>query len=507
MEAKHSHRAMGKKGGLTTMKEMDLAAYINGDRGELTIEEKLIGNFIGYQGYCFVECDALISADDFMSGKCSQLYRSIKRLNDAGTHIDIATVYTDLQEHNIRDISPIELSQLSTCERSEPYKLASYVWEQSRRRQMITTLGQALQDLSRNDKELSSTLEGIRKAIDDATAKEREQYVRLDKPMGELMGEVVKRANGEINQGIMTGFTIVDEKGGFQPTDLVIIAGDTSMGKTSLAMCMIKNIAESGTPCAVYSMEMSSEQLCARLLAVDIDDNKPSGAIVPSSSDILYNQLSIEQYEHVHNAYMRIGRIPIYIDTRASHDIDDICSSIRALVYMRGVKVVVLDYIQLVSVKRQSDDVKAMDKIARDLKVLAKELGIVVIALSQLARVKEGSSPIPTIKRLRNSGGIEQAADNIYLIFRAEYYKTQYPGGWASYPTHNTALLIRAKGRNIGTAERLLEFCPAATAYRNYDADRYQRNISQQAAPAPKQPSSDDINRHWADGIGGEEPF
>lgn len=371
---------------------------------------------------------------------------------------------------------------------------------------MITTLGQALQDLSRNDKELSSTLEGIRKAIDDATAKEREQYVRIDKPMGELMGEVVKRANGEINQGIMTGFTIVDEKGGFQPTDLVIIAGDTSMGKTSLAMCMIKNIAENGTPCAVYSMEMSSEQLCARLLAVDIDDNKPSGAIVPSSSDILYNQLSIEQYEHVHNAYMRIGRIPIYIDTRASHDIDDICSSIRALVYMRGVKVVVLDYIQLVSVKRQSDDVKAMDKIARDLKVLAKELGIVVIALSQLARVKEGSSPIPTIKRLRNSGGIEQAADNIYLIFRAEYYKTQYPGGWASYPTHNTALLIRAKGRNIGTAERLLEFSPAATAYRNYDADRYQRNISQQAAPAPKQPSSDD-NRHWADGIGGEEPF
>ena len=238
-----------------------------------------------------------------------------------------------------------------------------------------------------------------------------------------------------------------------------------------------------------------------------MDDNKQVGQVLPSSSDILYNNLNVEQYTVVHNAYTRIGNLPIYIDMRASHDIDEICASIRALVYVHKVKVVVLDYIQLVDVKRQSDDVKAMDKIARDLKVLAKELGIVVIALSQLSRVKEGSSPVPTMRRLRNSGGIEQAADNIYLIFRAEYYKTQYPGGWSTYPTHNTALLIRAKGRNIGMAERLLEFCPAATAYRNYDAARYQAHNGQANKSKLAQPSSEATASNWSQGLVDDTPF
>lgn len=492
------------------MKELDLLSYINGERGELTIEEQLIGNFIGYQGYGFIECSTLLKPDDFLSGKCAELYKSCKRLSDAGTHIDIATVYADLMQHGVDDIKPIELSQLSTCVRSEPHKLAMYVWEQSRRRQLMAQLGKAIQDISKPELPLSGVIEDVRKVIDETTAKERENYVKLLQPMDELMNSVMKRANGEVADGIHTGFTIIDEKGGFQPSDLIILAGDTSMGKTSLAMCILKNIAESGTPCAIYSMEMSSEQLCARLLAVDIDDNKDAGTVVPSSSDILYKQLDLAQYTVVYNSYKRIGNMPIYIDMRASHDIDDICASIRSLVYMHRVKVVAIDYIQLVDVKKQADDVKAMDRIARDLKVLAKELGIVVIALSQLSRVKEGTSPVPTMRRLRNSGGIEQAADSVYLIFRAEYYKTQYPGGWSTYPTHNTALLIRAKGRNIGIAERLLEFSPAATAYRNYDPERYKRNNAEQNVSAqrmPSEPSINDIDKAWSAGLTGVEAF
>lgn len=489
------------------MDNMTLEQLILGEKAELTIEEQLIGNMIAFVDDNVAECLRILKADDFTSGRCAALYNSVVRLSKQGTRIDIGTVYTDLVEHNVRDVSAVELARLTSCERTDPYRLAVHIAEQSRRRTLMVSLSQAIKDVGAADKPLSGIVEGIRKVIDEAIATEKQHYVCLREPMKELMEAIIKRSNGDVAEGIMTGFTIIDEKGGLQPSDLNIVAGDTSMGKTSLAMCIIKNIAQAGTPCAVYSMEMSCEQLCARLLAVDMDDNKQVGQVLPSSSDILYNNLNVEQYTVVHNAYTRIGNLPIYIDMRASHDIDEICASIRALVYVHKVKVVVLDYIQLVDVKRQSDDVKAMDKIARDLKVLAKELGIVVIALSQLSRVKEGSSPVPTMRRLRNSGGIEQAADNIYLIFRAEYYKTQYPGGWSTYPTHNTALLIRAKGRNIGMAERLLEFSPAATAYRNYDAARYQAHNGRENKSKLAQPSSEATASNWSQGLVDDTPF
>lgn len=433
---------------------------------DTTIEEQLIGNFIGFQGFGFKDCVSLITADDFADQRMAKLFAICDDLHKRGVEINIATVYAEIMRAGINSISIADLTAISTVDRSVPAELANYVKEMSRRRKLSDTFMQATHDVLDPNADANEVAERVRKVIDGLNAEIKKNFVAIGEPMAALMNEVVKRSNGEAVEGIKSGFAIIDEKGGLQLSDLNIVAGDTSAGKTSLAMCIIKNVAASGVPCAVYSMEMSATQMAARLLSVGTVDRNDDSCV--SGSDILYMPLDYATFNKVDESYRKVSGLPIYIDTRASHSIEELAMNIRSMVYTTGVKVVMVDYIQLIGSKQATDEVRQMDIIARELKVVAAELNICVIALSQLNRPKDGINPVPNLRRLRNSGGIEQAADNIYLIYRAEVYNKAYPGGWSTYPTKGTALLMRAKGRSIGLAERLLKFIPKATAYFDY---------------------------------------
>lgn len=423
------------------------------------VEEALIGFILADVGNRFFKDvrELLPSAACFDDRTCSEIWKAMLKLDDDLRNMDIMSVYVKLQELGSA-IVPAMLARLASRANSgsDAVAMAKYLRAVAERRNFVQGMQKAVEDALVED-DLTVAMATARKTLQTFEEERATGITAISQPMIELLMAIEDRVNGKEEESIYTDFCMIDEKGGLHPTDLNIIAGATSMGKTSFGLCVLKNVAAKGVPCAVYSLEMSSQQLCARLIAQDGDG--------VSSSELMYQKLDAPTYSKVITWGQALSTLPIYFDESSVQDLDGLCASIRNIVYQQGVRVVLVDYIQLLKVRNIADDVKAMADAARELKNLAKQLNIVVIALSQLSRPREDRSPVPTLSKLRGSGGIEEAADNVYLIYRPEYYKKDFPGGWSMYSTKDAALLIRAKGRNIGVAERLLKFTPATTKY------------------------------------------
>jgi replicative DNA helicase len=271
--------------------------------------------------------------------------------------------------------------------------------------------------------------------------------------------------NGVKPDSTLTGFKDFDERGGFKPSNLILIGADSSQGKTSLADSIALNIAKSGSPIAVYSMEMTGVQLMTRIAA--IESNIPSFVI--SDRAMTENQLKT-----FNQAIGRLEHLPMYFDDRSSSSIDTIISSIRSLYLKHHIKGVFIDYLQILSVNSKNTNTEyLLAECARHLKNLAKELNIFVVLLSQLSR--DLQSPEPTLARLRGSGQVNEAADMTILIYRPEYYiKTygkvlHYPGSFKNVSTNGTALINVAKNRNGETFQFVCGFDEKTTKF--YDLD------------------------------------
>ena len=257
--------------------------------------------------------------------------------------------------------------------------------------------------------------------------------------------------------GTPTGFSELDNRsGGLQGSDLIIIAAESSVGKTAMSLTMSLNAAKYGARIAIYSMEMRAEQLTARIMAME------SGI---SSSNILYSRLDGGQLQKVEQGIGKIENLDIYFDDRSTSSIDTILSSIRYMKMKYGISGAIVDYLQILNVNmKNSNKEQQMGDVARRLKNVAKELDIWVIALSQLNRDRD--NPIPTLARLRDSGQIAEAADTVMLIYRPELYgKTSYPSGFSNVSVNGTAMIDIAKGRNIGTMKFICGFNAPTTHF------------------------------------------
>ena len=272
-----------------------------------------------------------------------------------------------------------------------------------------------------------------------------------------MMERVDANIKGTSDTFLQTGFRALDENGGFQVDDFDVIAADSSMGKTALAMNIAVSVAKGGKPVMVYSMEMTAPQLAARINA--------HAAGTPSSI-IQYKRLRQQQYLDLRNAVEQTDSLPIYFDDNSTSSADAIMSSIRLNARKTGIKMAIVDYLQiLTAVGQVRDQEKFLGEITRKFKNLAKELHINVTALSQLAR--NNQDPRPTLARLRGSGQVVEAADTVLLIWRPEVYgKTSYKD--SSAPVMGTAEIITAKGRNVGTGSFIVHFDPKLTYF--YDA-------------------------------------
>ncbi len=276
-----------------------------------------------------------------------------------------------------------------------------------------------------------------------------------------LVNQALKKiqdiANTEGMSGLPSGFTKLDNlTSGWQPSDLVILAARPGMGKTAFVMSMAKNMAiDFEVPVAIFSLEMSSVQLITRMISSE------TGL---SSSKLKKGNLEPHEWEQLNVKVKKLASAPIFIDDTPALSIFDLRAKARRLVSQHGVKIVIIDYLQLMtagsSSKGGGNREQEISTISRNLKALAKELNIPVIALSQLSRAVEtrGGSKRPLLSDLRESGAIEQDADIVSFIYRPEYYGTLEWDDEEHTPCEGQAELIIAKHRNGGLENIRLKF-------------------------------------------------
>ncbi len=274
-------------------------------------------------------------------------------------------------------------------------------------------------------------------------------------------------SNKEGLSGIPSGFDKVDKlTSGWQPSDLIIIAARPGMGKTALTLSMARNMAvNSNIPVAFFSLEMSSVQLITRLISSE------TGL---TSEKLRTGRLEKHEWEQLNVKVKTLEKAPLFIDDTPSLSIFDLRAKARRLVSQHKIRLIILDYLQLMTAGgslKGGNREQEISTISRNLKALAKELDVPVIALSQLSRAVEtrGGSKRPILSDLRESGAIEQDADIVSFIYRPEYYKIDEWDDEERTPTQGQAEFIVAKHRNGGLDNIRLKFIAQLGKFDNLD--------------------------------------
>lgn len=263
--------------------------------------------------------------------------------------------------------------------------------------------------------------------------------------------------------GVATGFTDLDRiTGGFQRSDMIVLAARPGMGKTAFVLTMARNVSvEFNIPIAVFSLEMSAVQLVQRLISAETEI---------SSDKFRKGTLKPHEYTQLHERIGKLSEAPLYIDDTPALSVFELRAKCRRLKSTAGIEMVVIDYLQLMTAGSTSGNrEQEISTISRSIKSIAKELDIPIIALSQLSRMVEtrGGDKRPILSDLRESGAIEQDADMVAFIYRAEYYGlTEHPDG---IDTNGLGELIIAKHRNGALGTVKLRFIQRLAKFTNYD--------------------------------------
>ncbi|MCZ6916630.1 MAG: replicative DNA helicase [Gemmatimonadetes bacterium] len=291
-----------------------------------------------------------------------------------------------------------------------------------------------------------------------------QEVVRIKEMMWETMERIEARYRGDESvQGVRSGFTDLDEMtNGFQRSDLIIVAARPSMGKTSFCLDVAANAAIDGqVPVAIFSLEMSREQLAERLLASEsfVDLQK-----------LRTGKLRDEDFPRLSGAAGRLGSAKIWIDDTPALGLLELRSKARRMKAEYDIGMIIIDYLQLMQGPSKSESrQQEISFISRSLKALARELRIPVMALSQLSRAPEqrGGDRRPMLSDLRDSGAIEQDADLVLFLYRAEMY-AGHLSDQELEGKEGIAELIISKHRNGPTGSVTLTFNKTCTRFDNY---------------------------------------
>jgi len=295
--------------------------------------------------------------------------------------------------------------------------------------------------------------------------------------------------------GVSTGFEKLDKlTSGWQPSDLIIIASRPGMGKTALTLSMARNIAVTKQiPVAFFSLEMSSVQLITRLISAE------TGL---SSEKLRTGKLADHEWQQLNVKVTDLEKAPFFIDDTPSLSIFDLRAKARRLSSLHGIKLIVVDYLQLMTAgtsTKSGNREQEISTISRNLKALAKELNIPVIALSQLSRAVEtrGGTKRPMLSDLRESGAIEQDADIVSFIYRPEYYNIDEWDDDERSPSEGQAELIVAKHRNGGLDNIRLKFIGHLGKFEDLDSFdspfEFQSKMNPNAISTSSLPNPDDV--------------
>jgi len=373
-------------------------------------------------GACFIEEDAsrvavgILKPDMFFVPNNQHIFASIYEMSHKGKPVDIITVTSDLRQKGILEevggaIYVTELSSMVvTTHNVESY--CFIIREKSILRQHIAFAAN-LTEKAYTDNVLSVNEFAENEVFKISSQAQTKEPKRVDSCVDDLLVSVSKVVNNPgILVGIPSGLSSIDRiTGGFQNSDLIIVAGRPSQGKSACMLTLATGAARLGTPVAIFSLEMSTEQLTARMVSgvsgytnMEIRNGKVNMDTLVTQSEI-------------------IAKLPVYIDDTAQISIAELRSKTKKLILTKGVKMIFVDYLQLMRGLGDSRE-QEVASISRGLKALAKEMNIPVIALAQLNReVESTSDKRPQLSHLRGSGEIEQDADIVAFIYRPKSYR------------------------------------------------------------------------------------
>ena len=415
----------------------------------------------------------LLPLDAFYVDKHRDIYKAILSLADKGDRVDIITVMGECPKLGL-NVMPGDIALLSSNYAVAGLDEHVAIINEKYKRRKFFEIGALLQANAHSEvNDINDVLVEVKDRLDNVFVTNKDSVYTLREAIDGVNKIISRNMSGEATlTGDPTGFKEIDKKsGGLQTSDLIVIAAESSQGKTSLAIKMAMNC---GCPVAFYSMEMKKEQIAARMLSI------ASGI---SSSEILYSKIDELKIQQIDKGVGKIYDKPIYFDDRSTSNIDTILASIRMMKIKYGIRGVIVDYLQILNVNMKgTSKEQQMGDVARRLKNIAKELDIWVIALSQLNRNAENFKP--TIARLRDSGQIAEASDMVLLVCRPEVYGEgkRFPyEGFEGYDTKGMAMLDVAKGRNIGLMRCLVGFHSATTNF--YDiGDAPKLNVTNERA-------------------------
>jgi replicative DNA helicase len=404
----------------------------------------------------------LIQPDAFYLSAHQEIYRAALALHAQGSPTDLMCLTAWLQDQGLLDRvgGQSKLVQLvdRTVSAVNVDQYATLIKDKYLRRQLLRISGEVSQLAYDTALPLESVLDQSEQKIFGVTQDRIQQgLVPTEDILARTFADLEQRSIGNVLPGLSCNFYDLDAMTqGFQRSDLVIVAGRPSMGKTAISLQIARRIAEiHKLGVAVFSLEMSKEQLVQRLLASEsrIDSNY-----------LRAGRISQNQWEPLSRAIGVLSQLPIYIDDTPNPTLGEIRSNARRLQAERpeGLGLIMVDYLQLMGSGDGTDGrVQELSKITRSLKALARELNVPIIALSQLSRgVESRTNKRPLMSDLRESGSIEQDADLVILLYRDEYYNPDTPD-------RGICELILAKHRNgpVGTVKLL--FDPQYTRFEN----------------------------------------
>lgn len=430
----------------------------------IEVEEIVLGAIMIEKNAYFSVCE-ILKSESFYKESNQIIFSAVKELADSGSPIDMITVTQKLKaKGKLEEVGgAVHVVQLTSKVASAGHIVyhAMIIAQKAIARELIRFCSERMAQAYDESIEIDDVITGIQ----DDLISVLETGVQRETTISESVHKVIERINRNRKStgltGIGTGLSKLDKiTGGLQGTDLIVIAGETSQGKTSMALTILKNsIMRFGAKAAVYSLEMSDEQLTARIISQQSN---------VSAKNILNSPLSNDEHEKVISVAMEVGNLPVFFDPSSTSSVDQICASIRRLKMKHGINVVMVDYLQLISSnQRNKNDESQIAEITRKFKNIAKELNIPVVLISQLNR--DGANHKPSKARLRGSGQIEEAADIILFVWRPEEYGIQFfDEPHENVSTTGLAQCIIAKGRNIGTGSFLLRFNHETTGFYDY---------------------------------------
>lgn len=405
----------------------------------------------------------ILSPDDFYREAHKAIFEGMTHLYNNSEPIDIITLSKILAKKNVLEtVGGIDylasmVEAVSTSAGIAHY--AKIVKDLSVRRKLISQCSAISESCFQEWEETEDLLELAEQSIFDiAEAQVREGFESLDQVMKSSFKKLETTAafDGFVT-GVPTDFRDFDRlTAGLQPSDLIIVAGRPSMGKTALALNIAHNAAKrTKKGVAVFSLEMSKQQLGLRMLGFDAGIN---------ASKLRTGFLRDNEWKQLTDAANRLSELPIFIDDSSSISVLEMKAKCRRLKKSYDLTLVIVDYLQLVQGRRSAESRQIeISEISRLLKALAKDLNVPVIAVSQLNRkVEDRPNKRPQLADLRESGAIEQDADVIVFIYRDEVYHPE------SEENRNIAEIILGKQRNGPTGYFKLTFRKELTAFGDY---------------------------------------